>query len=61
MGHSLCGAAAVLAATDPAAQGGTLAKFATKAEAEAAGKHFNCKGVHAMGSLWMPCQEHPGP
>ena len=22
---------------------------------------LGCEGVHAMGSLWMPCQEHPEP
>ncbi|WP_315859229.1 MULTISPECIES: hypothetical protein [unclassified Cyanobium] len=20
---------------------------------------MGCEGVHAMGSLWMPCSEHP--
>jgi hypothetical protein len=24
-------------------------------------KQLGCEGVHAMGSLWMPCQEHPAP
>jgi hypothetical protein len=32
--------------------------FATKAEAEAAAKHFNCKGAHQMGNMWMPCATH---
>jgi len=50
-----------MAAPDPAAQGGTKANFANKAEAEAAAKHFNCKDAHKMGSLWTPCQEHPQP
>jgi hypothetical protein len=58
VGHSLCGAPAVLAAPDPAAQGGTKAMFATKAEAEAAAKQFNCKGAHKMGEMWMPCASH---
>ncbi|MCP9860871.1 DUF3721 domain-containing protein, partial [Cyanobium sp. Cruz-8D1] len=22
-------------------------------------KELGCEGVHAMGSLWMPCSEHP--
>ncbi|MCP9820308.1 hypothetical protein KBZ18_12520 [Synechococcus sp. Cruz-9H2] len=22
-------------------------------------KELGCEGVHAMGSLWMPCREHP--
>ena len=58
VGPSLCGAPAVMAAPDPAAQGGTKAMFATKAEAEAAAKHFNCKGAHKMGNQWMPCASH---
>jgi hypothetical protein len=24
-------------------------------------KELGCEGAHAMGSLWMPCREHPGP
>ncbi|MCP9773751.1 hypothetical protein KBY66_14220 [Synechococcus sp. Tobar12-5m-g] len=24
-------------------------------------KELGCEGVHAMGSLWMPCREHPDP
>jgi hypothetical protein len=39
-------------------QGPQKAVFATKAEAEAAAKHFNCKGAHQMGSMWMPCATH---
>ncbi|MEA5443429.1 hypothetical protein VB739_12760 [Cyanobium gracile UHCC 0281] len=34
------------------------AVFATKAEAEAAAKHFNCTGAHKMGHQWMPCASH---
>jgi hypothetical protein len=45
-------------APEPAAQGGRKAMFATKAEAEAAAKHFNCKGAHRMGEMWMPCASH---
>jgi hypothetical protein len=22
-------------------------------------KALGCHGVHAMGSLWMPCEQHP--
>ena len=58
VGSSLCGVPAVLAAPDSAAQGGTKAMFATKAEAEAAAKQFNCKGAHKMGEMWMPCASH---
>jgi len=57
-GSSQFGAPAGLAAPDPAAQGGTKAMFATRAEAEAAAKHFNCKGAHRMGEMWMPCASH---
>jgi hypothetical protein len=55
---TVCGAPAVLAAPDPAAHGGTKATFATKAEAEAAAKHFHCTGAHKMGDQWMPCASH---
>ncbi|MFZ0408280.1 MAG: hypothetical protein WAM11_09245 [Cyanobium sp.] len=39
-------------------QGAQKAMFNTKAEAEAAAKHFNCKGAHKMGNHWMPCASH---
>jgi hypothetical protein len=39
-------------------QGAQKAMFATKAEAEAAAKHFNCTGAHKMGNQWMPCASH---
>lgn len=39
-------------------QGPQKATFATKAEAEAAAKNFNCKGAHQMGSMWIPCASH---
>jgi hypothetical protein len=39
-------------------QGAQKAMFNTKAEAEAAAKHFNCKGAHKMGNQWMPCASH---
>jgi hypothetical protein len=38
---------------------GVPALYATRAEAEeAARKHFNCSGAHAMGQQWMPCAKH---
>ena len=37
----------------------TPGMYATKAEAEAAAKEFNCTGAHAMGDQWMPCEHHP--
>ena len=58
IGASLSGGPAVMAAPAPTAQGCTKAMFATKAEAEAAAKHFNCKGAHKMGEMWMPCASH---
>ncbi|WP_399221027.1 DUF3721 domain-containing protein [Synechococcus sp. Lug-A] len=24
-------------------------------------RELGCEGAHAMGSLWMPCREHPQP
>jgi hypothetical protein len=41
-----------------AGHGAQQAVFATKAEAEAAAKHFHCKGAHKMGNQWMPCASH---
>ncbi|MBW4529678.1 MAG: DUF3721 domain-containing protein [Aphanothece saxicola GSE-SYN-MK-01-06B] len=38
--------------------GAQKAVFATKAEAEAAAKHFHCTGAHKMGNQWMPCATH---
>lgn len=38
--------------------GAQKAVFATKAESEAAAKHFNCQGAHKMGTQWMPCASH---
>ena len=29
--------------------------FATKSEAQKRAAQLNCKGVFAMGDLWMPC------
>ena len=39
-------------------QGAQQAVFATRAEAEAAAKHFHCHGAHRMGDQWMPCASH---
>ena len=32
--------------------------FKDKKEAEEMAKSLNCKGVHKMGNLWMPCSNH---
>ena len=32
--------------------------FKDKKEAEEMAKVLNCKGVHKMGNLWMPCSNH---
>ena len=32
--------------------------FKDKKEAEEMAKVLNCKGVHKMGNLWMPCNNH---
>jgi hypothetical protein len=52
---ALGGAPALAQQPGPGAQ---KAMFATKAEAEAAAKHFNCTGAHKMGNQWMPCAAH---
>lgn len=36
-----------------------LFAYSSKAEALRRAKILGCSGVHAMGSLWMPCAEHP--
>ena len=52
---ALVGAPALAQQPGPGAQ---KAMFATKAEAEAAAKHFNCTGAHQHGNQWMPCASH---
>jgi hypothetical protein len=44
-------------------QGGrsNLYAYPSKQVALEKAKELGCSGVHAMGSLWMPCQDHPGP
>ena len=36
-----------------------LMAYPSKQLALAKARQLGCKGVHAMGSLWMPCAEHP--
>ncbi|MGC6483025.1 MAG: hypothetical protein ACON4T_05610 [Synechococcus sp.] len=36
-----------------------LMAYPTREEAEAAALRVGCKGVHAMGTFWMPCEHHP--
>ncbi|MDM7951834.1 MAG: hypothetical protein QUV07_01240 [Cyanobium sp. CZS 25K] len=50
------GTASVLAQHE--GHGAQQAVFATKAEAEAAARHFHCTGAHKMGNQWMPCASH---
>ncbi len=38
-----------------------LYAYPTKEEALSKAKDLGCEGVHPMGSLWMPCEEHPSP
>ena len=38
-----------------------LYAYPSREEALRKAKQLGCEGVHAMGSLWMPCQEHPTP
>jgi hypothetical protein len=58
IGGLIAGLYAGPACAQQAGQGAQKAMFATKAEAEAAAKHFNCKGAHKMGNQWMPCASH---
>lgn len=35
-----------------------LMAYPSRQEALERARHLGCSGVHAMGSLWMPCAEH---
>ena len=39
----------------------TIYAYPSREEALRKAKELGCEGGHAMGSLWMPCQEHPTP
>ena len=41
--------------------GSNLYAYPSKAVALQKAKELGCEGVHAMGSLWMPCEQHPAP
>lgn len=38
-----------------------LYAYPSREEALSKAKELGCDGVHAMGSLWMPCEDHPTP
>lgn len=38
-----------------------LYAYPSREEALRKAKDLGCEGAHAMGSLWMPCEEHPTP
>jgi hypothetical protein len=42
-----------------APQSRNLYAYPSKQLALQKAKELGCKGVHAMGSLWMPCEDHP--
>lgn len=33
--------------------------YPSREQAEKEAEKLGCQGVHAMGNLWMPCNEHP--
>jgi hypothetical protein len=35
--------------------------FPTREEALQKASELGCRGVHRMGPLWMPCDQHPTP
>ncbi len=39
--------------------GGNLYAYPSRETALRKARELGCEGVHAMGSLWMPCREHP--
>ncbi len=38
-----------------------LYAYPSREEALRKAKELGCEGAHAMGSLWMPCEDHPTP
>jgi hypothetical protein len=38
-----------------------LYAYPSREQALSKAKELGCDGVHAMGSLWMPCEDHPSP
>jgi len=36
-----------------------LMAYPSREQALERARQLGCQGVHAMGSLWMPCSEHP--
>ncbi len=42
---------------DPA----SLLAYPTREQALEQADKLGCAGAHRMGSLWMPCEHHPGP
>ena len=59
---ALLSSPAIVRANPSSGSGAVPALYATKAEAEKAGRlHFNCTGAHRIGQQWMPCAQHtPG-
>ncbi len=46
---------------DPSKGQPNLYAYPSRDEALRKAKELGCEGAHAMGSLWMPCEEHPTP
>ncbi|CAK6692250.1 hypothetical protein [Synechococcus sp. CBW1107] len=63
MGHYRLGGSAGRVHHHQAQQGGrpNLYAYPSKQLALQKAKELGCEGVHAMGTLWMPCREHPDP
>jgi hypothetical protein len=56
MGHLvLVGALASSPLLAISAQAHMRGMYATKVEAEKRAAELKCKGIHAMGTMWMPC------
>ncbi len=51
--------AAQLAAPASAQAAGPLLAYPTRGEALEQARRLGCEGVHAMGSRWMACAQHP--
>jgi hypothetical protein len=45
--------------SSPGPMPSNLMAYPTREEALEQAQKLGCSGLHAMGSLWMPCSEHP--
>jgi hypothetical protein len=59
MGPKRLGAPSAIQHHHHSLQGQNLFAYPSKQVALQKAAALGCQGVHAMGSLWMPCEQHP--